>query len=361
MAGINWTELHESRRFTFFTVPLALMSLVYGLGVRLDRLISGMKKKRYLPGFVLSVGNLTTGGTGKTPAVRMLARWAMKQGYRPAIISRGYGGNYDSRIFVVSDGREIKAGPDRTGDEPYLLARVLKGVPVVVSRDRFSAGMEAYSRFRTNFFILDDGFQHVRLKRDMDIVLMDKASPFGNGHLLPWGPLREPVKNVKRAHAVIYTRSDNSRPKEMLNGALNSIEQFSGNHIPERLVLPFEQRESAPGDLKGRKITAFAGIAKPSSFRETLLKLGAEILSFRMFRDHHCFNLSEIEEIKREKERLGADYIITTEKDWVRLGAESADIPGLGYVTITFAVTSEPDSFFEMIKKRADKRLNSSI
>lgn len=357
MSKIDWSGLHDSNRFTIITPLLALMSFLYGMGVRLRLVTAKMKKMRLLPGFVISIGNLTTGGTGKTPAVKMLAEWALEEGHRVVILSRGYGGAYGTKIFIVSDGKSINAGPDKIGDEPYLLAQRLKGVPVIVSRDRYSAGLAANREFGSNFFILDDGFQYIRLKRDINIVLMDTTRPFGNNHLFPWGPLREPVGNIKRADAVVFTRSENKMIENTYNGLFDDIMQFRGDHIPEKLILPFESREALPDELRGRRITAFAGIARPRVFKNSLLKLGAEILSFRGFRDHHSFTGYEINELKEEKERLGAEYLITTEKDWVRIQRESADIAGLGYLTINFSITSEREAFFDMIKKAAEGRL----
>jgi tetraacyldisaccharide 4'-kinase len=360
LSKIDWSDLHETNGFTIITLPLAVMSFLYGIGVRLRHATAKMKKKRPLPGFVISVGNLTTGGTGKTPAVKMLAKWVLEEGFRVAILSRGYGGEYATKVFVVSDGKRIIAGPEKTGDEPYLLAHGLKEVPVIVSRNRYSAGLFAFREFGSNFFILDDGFQHIGLKRDMDIVLVDTASPFGNGHLLPWGPLREPIGHIKRADAIIFTRSENKTVENRNEGLFNGIVQFRGAHIPDKLILPFEHREAPPEELKGKRITAFAGIARPVAFKNTLSKLGAEMLSFKRFRDHHPYTGYEINELKEEKERLGADYLITTEKDWVRIQRESADIEGLGYLTINFAITSEQEAFFDMIKKGAEDRLRDS-
>ncbi len=357
LSRIDWSRLHESNKFHILTLPLALMSFLYGLGVRLKMITSGSQKK-ILPGFVVSIGNITAGGTGKTPAARMMAEWALKQGFKAAILSRGYGGNYGKEVFIVSDGEEVFAGPEKAGDEPYLLALGLKGVPVIVSRDRFSAGMTASRKLGADFFILDDGFQHTGLHRDMDIVLMDATSPFGNGHLLPWGPLREPVSNIKRADAIIFTRAEERNIKEMHKDLFNPVPRFGGDHIPEKFCLPFEQRDVHPLELKGKRIIAFAGIAKPRSFKETLLKLGAEILLFKTFRDHHSFTMNDIEQLKQEKERLKAEYLVTTEKDWVKIRGTGAVTCGFGYLTIQFAVTEGHKEFFDMIKKRAVNRFS---
>ena len=148
----------------------------------------------------------------------MLAKWALNEGYRVAILSRGYGGNYRERVLAVSDGEKANVGPIQSGDEPYLLARKLRGVPVIISKKRYMAGFFANKRFDTNFFILDDGFQHLALERDMNLLLIDASNPFGNGYLLPWGTLREPIAQLKRADAFIITRSSQKSQKDELSG-----------------------------------------------------------------------------------------------------------------------------------------------
>ena len=163
MTKIDWAKIHERRTFSLATPALALLSFLYGLGVRLRvKAYRGMKK-RSLPGFVVSIGNLTVGGTGKTPSVCMLAEWALGEGYRVAVLTRGYGGRYKTKVLEVSDGNDIKVGPAEGGDEPYLLAKKLHGVPVIISKKRYLSGLLAYKKFGTDFFILDDGFQHLAL------------------------------------------------------------------------------------------------------------------------------------------------------------------------------------------------------
>ena len=168
----------------------------------------GVLPSKTLPCRVVSIGNLISGGTGKTPMTILVARMIRDMGYRVVVLSRGYRGRMEKTGGVVSDGRTIFKGPDDAGDEPYLMARILTGIPVVVGQRRYEAGMMAVKRFKPDVIVLDDAFQHLRLKRDLNLVLLDSRSPFGNGHMLPRGLLREPLSALRRAHAVVYTRSE---------------------------------------------------------------------------------------------------------------------------------------------------------
>ena len=353
----DWSSIHERKGFSLMTPPLAIMAFLYGLGVRLRLASIKRRKKRDLPGFVVSIGNLTAGGTGKTPAAIMLAEWALKEGHRAAILSRGYRGSYREKVLVVSDaGGKISAGPDKTGDEPWLMARRLKGVPVIISRDRYLAGLTARERFGSDFFILDDGFQHIMLKRDLDLVLVDSISPFGNGHLLPLGPLREPVSQLKRADAVIFTRSGEISAVKETEEFIKGKPRFMGDHIPEKIVFPLNGNSYAPEFLEGKRVMAFAGIARPEAFKDTLKRLGADLAGFRVFRDHHFFGVHEIPDLKEEKERLGADLLITTEKDWIRLEGLGFEDAYLAYLTINFSLLSGEEDFFNLINERIKQR-----
>ncbi len=334
----------------------AFFSYIYGLGVRLRLIAYRRIKRKSLPGFVISVGNLTVGGTGKTPTSCMLAEWALGEGYRVAILSRGYGGKYRKKVLAVSDGEKITVGPTQSGDEPYLLARKLRGVPVVISKKRYLAGLFANKKFDTNFFILDDGFQHLALERDMDLVLIDASSPFGNGHLLPWGTLREPIAQLKRADAFIITRSGHESRENELLGLLTKRYPtkpiFRGDHIPERIVFPGQNRVYEPEFLSGKRVMAFAGIAQPEAFKETLIGLGTDLIFFKSFRDHHSFTDNEIQELVARKERMNVDYLLTTEKDWVRLEHLVPKNPDLAFLEIRVALIPQHDAFFSMIKDR---------
>jgi tetraacyldisaccharide 4'-kinase len=350
----DWSRIHQSKKLGFWSLPLAFFSIPYGLGSRFRKWSYdvGIFEKKSLPGLVISIGNLTVGGTGKTPAVAMLARWALGSGHRAAILSRGYGGKYSEKVLEVSDGNSIKAAPMDTGDEPYLLAKRLSGVPIIISKNRYHAGLFAHEKFGCNFFILDDGFQHMALKRDLDIVLIDAENPFGNGHLLPWGPLREPVSQLARADAFIITRvsQHGSGAMDFVMKKFSSIPIFYSDHRPSKIVFPHSNRAHNPEFINGKPVLAFAGIARPELFKDTLAGLGADVVYFRAFRDHYPFRPEDIQALIQIKKRVGAQYILTTEKDWVRISPLKMIFPEIAYLAIEFVVLPDQDGFFKIIK-----------
>ncbi len=358
----DWSELHRQESFGPWTLPMAFFSLLYGTGVRL-RLWSydqRLFRRRSLPGFVVSVGNITTGGTGKTPAVAMLANWARAEGHRVAVLSRGYGGRYRGQVMAVSDGHHIKANPKVAGDEAYLLAKRLLGIPVVVSKRRYLAALFAHEEFGANFFVLDDGFQHLEIRPDVNLALIDATNPFGNGRLLPWGPLREPVHQLARADAFILTRVSGHGAGEkalrLLQDAFPLVPVFFADHEPDKIVLPHSKETHMPGSLRGKRVSAFAGIARPEVFKLALLRLGAEVVYFKGFRDHHQFESDEIMSIIQSGEDLKSDYILTTEKDWVRLAGMALVCRKMGYLGVEFRLVSRQVDFFGMIRDGIERK-----
>lgn len=359
MTSLNWSDIHQRRTISPATLPLALLSYPYALGVRLRLAAYQIRKGRSLPGFVVSIGNLTTGGTGKTPAACMLAEWARDEGYRVAVLSRGYGGWYKGKVLEVSDGNHIKAGAFEAGDEPYLMAKTLQGIPVINSAKRYLAGLFAHKKFRTNFFILDDGFQHLALKRDLDLVLIDASNPFGNGYLLPRGPLREPVTQLKRADAFVITRSGpNGSVDEWIDDLKIRFPDkpvFKSDHLPEKITVPSSKSVHHVDLINGKAIMGFAGIARPDVFIKTLTELGAELVFFKAFRDHHPYKRREIQELMTEKRRLHADYLLTTEKDWVRMEGAVPPYADLAYLSIRLSLLDDRERFFSMVKEKAER------
>jgi tetraacyldisaccharide 4'-kinase len=351
----DWSQIHEAKGFNIYTFPLAFLSFLYGMGVMARNLALKNRGKR-LPGFVLSIGNITAGGTGKTPAVIMVAEWAMSSGYRVAVLSRGYGGKIKKGAQVVSDGKDILAGPEISGDEPWLIAGSLKGVPVVVSPSRYLAGMEAKRKFDTEFFILDDGFQHIRIGRDLDVVLADAKSPFGNMHMLPWGPLREPLSGLRRADIIVFTRSKGISHC-CNNPYIANKPVFAGNHLPDKIIYPSIGEKHDLSTVRGKSVMAFSGIARPESFRKGLEDLGVNILSFRAFGDHYPFTREELIKLDGERKAIKADMLITTEKDWARISNIVSDVKNISLLSIKFVIEPDGDSFFSIIKERAGKIL----
>ncbi|MBW2031522.1 MAG: tetraacyldisaccharide 4'-kinase [Deltaproteobacteria bacterium] len=354
---MDWSEIHYEKDPAWALRPLAFFSFLYGLGVRLRARACAGKARRSLPGFVVSIGNITAGGTGKTPAVMMLAKWAREEGYHVAILTRGYRGRHREKVLEVGEGAGRRITPALAGDEPFLLSRNLKGIPVMISRDRHRAGCLAHEKYRTNFYILDDGFQHTDLKRDVDLVLLDASNPFGNGRLLPLGPLREPRAHLVRADAFILTRCGTIGSRAVpgfLEREFPGKPVFRSDHVPEGVVFPVKGGVNGPESLRGKRVIAFAGIARPAYFRETLERLGAKILLFKAFRDHYPYRIEELKGFIDEKKRQKVDLIITTEKDWVRIDHLGIGETELAYLTVRFKLLEEKP-FFDMIRERMER------
>jgi tetraacyldisaccharide 4'-kinase len=317
---------------------LLFLSLLYRLAVRI-RLLAyrlGLIRKRRLPIPVISVGNITIGGTGKTPAVILIADFLRRRGKRPVILSRGYG-RQDAASVVVAEGPA--ADPDETGDEPALMAAHLQDVPVVVGKDRFSAGMHACELFRPGVAILDDGYQHIRLARDLNIALVDGADPFGSGRLFPAGILREPPGELRRADAVVITRSDRSPDLHRLRsqiGRCTAAPLFTARHEPAGLVdlATGEMRPAA--SLGGMPVFAFAGIARPERFFSQLTSLGAVLRGSAAYADHYHYRPEDLAALFRRRDENGAVLLVTTEKDGVKLRGMAA--AGLWALRIEMAV-----------------------
>lgn len=302
---------------------------------------------------VISVGNLTTGGTGKTPVVELIAKTVASRKKHVAILSRGYrskdrrsfwqrllgklpGAHPEQRVpRVVSDGRQVLLDSEVAGDEPYMLAKNLLptsdrcGVAVVVDKDRVFGGRYAQKHLNASILILDDGFQYLRLFPTMNILLVDSTSPFHNHEMLPCGLLREPIENMRRAKYIFLTKSDGRK-------SLNHLKKFFHRHHPtasliecnhepkhfEEVGNPYNQMQLE--GLRGRKIAAFSGIAVPESFLNYLRKYGGDIVYTRHFVDHHRYRKKEIEEIFEQARLHGAEMLVTTEKDAVRLPSDLA-------------------------------------
>ena len=305
---------------------------------------------------MISIGNLTVGGTGKTPAACMLAQWAREKGYRVAILSRGYRGSYKHKVLIVSDGDKLYAGAEEAGDEPVLLAKKLPRVPIIVSKRRYDGGLWAHHHYGIDFFILDDGFQHRALKRDLDLVLLDGERPLANGYLLPRGPLREPVSALNRAQALILTRcnevtlSSEEANKLVSNGLEKLV--FRSSHIPEEIVFPVHNKTYKPDFISSKRVIGFAGIGNSESFREVLIQLDAEIIDFKNFRDHHRYSQKEIDDLIKMNEENKGDFIVTTEKDWIRLENMKLNYSKLAYLSITFSILEKQEEFYKMIENK---------
>lgn len=287
-------------------------------------------KKLPLP--VVSVGNLTLGGTGKTPFVESLARLLSDEGYLTCILSRGYKGRRMEDPLLVSHYTRILHGASEAGDEPYLLARRLPGVPVVVGRDKHEAGLFALEHVSAHVFLLDDGFQSWGLHRDVDIVLLDATDPWGGRALLPKGRLREPLDGLARAHLIGITRAhlaDQSQLQKLRTELLEIVPHpqvfFTRTVLTGLRRLPRGKAELS--ELRGLKVAAFAGIGRPEQFFKDLEATGAVLALRREFPDHHAYAPSDLAELAEAALRAGASALVTTEKDAVRLPSLEPGMP----------------------------------
>ena len=301
--------------------PLYLLSLPYGGAVRARSLFYslGLLKTRTLPCPVISIGNITVGGTGKTPLVMALAKGLMERGISVAILSRGYKGKRISEP-VVSDGKTISLSPEESGDEPFLMAKTCQGIPVLVGKDRFTNGRIALQRFGVKGLLLDDGYQHLPLHRNINILLIDSHIGFGDHTLLPRGILREPLSHLCRADVFLLTKVENPQTVQPLEKKIHEIhpssQVFHSHYEPVSLVGPKDEEEKLDS-LKGRKIIALSGVANPVYFSSILRKCGAEIIKEVIFPDHHPYTPEDLSSIEEKSKR--ADCIVTTEKDMVKL------------------------------------------
>jgi tetraacyldisaccharide 4'-kinase len=314
--------------------PLFLLSLLYKIGVQL-RAFSYKKKliKSYrLPCIVISIGNLTAGGTGKTPMTIYLARLCQRLGYRSVIVCRGYKGQASEQGGIVSDGQTVRMSYADAGDEPLMIARLLRDIPVVIGRSRYKAGCLAISQFAPDVIILDDGFQHLSLMRDINIILLDYARPFGNAHLLPRGPLREPLQTLKRADTCILTRCDgkpsvnHDKVRQKINLLCGCQPLFKTIHspiirgiVPAGTTSPDRLVTNMKIETENIAVYAFCGLAHNADFRQTLKQLGFQTVGFSGFPDHYAYTDRDIDTIKTAVITCEAELIVTSDKDYTRL------------------------------------------
>ena len=336
--GVMQGACPERRRLATFLLGL---SKLYSVGMRLRRRMyqGPWGASRRLACRVVSVGNITLGGTGKTPMTLFVAQLIHEAGYRTAVVSRGYKGSAERRGGIVSDGRRLRMGPGQAGDEPFLMARQLlpSGVPVLVGRNRVRSGNRAIEQFQSEVIVLDDGFQHLRLERDLDLVLLDAANPFGNGHLLPRGTLREPVEALARADACLLTRCPPSAAAgEAVASWQSAIAAMAQRRV--RPVFPAVHRpfvaEHLPTGRRGASDAlqagidfrtpayAFSGIARNHDFRASLREMGFPLKGWTDFADHHAYSEEDLRSIAQRARRRGAQLLVTTEKDRVKIAPD---------------------------------------
>jgi tetraacyldisaccharide 4'-kinase len=329
-----------------------ILEMLYYLGMSTKRAYMLGHQKR-LPSKVISVGNLTTGGTGKTPCVIALAREAQSRGLKPIILTRGYKGTAKGPVFV-SRGEGPVLTVEEAGDEPFLMAAKLPVVPIVKGGDRYASGLYAMEHLApcgwdvpSTIFILDDGFQHWGLHRDKDILLIDSANPFGIGRLLPLGRLREPLDAMGRADCIVLTRvaadQDASDKAASLLTQLRTYNPGAPVFRAGQGQVSCRTADGGPlpeGWLKGKRVYAFCGLGNPDSFTNTLLSEGAIVSGMRGFRDHYAYAVADTAAVATAAKRVGAEWIVTTEKDIIKL--RGGDLSGqLVVVDAGFSTGSE--------------------
>jgi len=338
---------------------LLLLSWIGLIVVKLRRWLytKGILPGKKLPCKVISVGNIVVGGSGKTPAVIAIANMLKSNtGLSIGVLSRGYLSMIKGPA-VVSDGENILLEPLEAGDEPYLLAQNLCGIPVFIGKDRFRTGSMAFNKWKCQILILDDGFQYLKLSRDMDIITIDATRPFGYEHILPRGYLREPISNLKQAGAIILTRVDQCKNLEYLRARLSDLAPLvpilESIHKPLYLCTSDKRDNIGLGAINNKKILGVCGIANPDSFSKILQSLNPMELYVITFPDHHLYTPEDIEKIKEMAKASKADMIVTTEKDIPKL-IHISEYPVLFLKIALEFVDISAQELVEIILKKCD-------
>ena len=335
---------------------------MYGIGARTSLWLyqHHILNTKRLDCCVISIGNITVGGTGKTPTTQRVAQMIQRMGFRVVILNRGYRSHWDKPLGVVSDGRKIYMTAYEAGDEAYLMAKTMPGIPVVIGKSRYVTGSYAVEKLKADVILMDDGYQHWQLARDLDIVLVDTLNLFGNGCLLPRGILREPLGHLDRADMFLFTKCDQSSQLtrkslvenvrlfntrapivESIHHAMNFVEIADWYKGIQVNAIDLEQ-------LRGKKVMIFSAIGNPSSFEQNISGSGLQILEAVRYPDHHDYGMLEMQYIGERAEELRADAIITTGKDAVKIPTEfiyfNRNIP-LYVLNMDIKVTKGADVF----------------
>jgi tetraacyldisaccharide 4'-kinase len=312
---------------------------------------NGIIRSIRLPVKIISIGNITTGGTGKTPLVEFTAKYLNEMGKKVAILSRGYGGKNSSQ-----------ENNDNVNDECLTLRENLQDVPVLAGKDRVKNGERAIRDYAADCLILDDGFQHLKLKRDLDIVVIDSLNPFGGENLIPRGSLREPLKNLGRADLFIISHCNQSNERT-IKSIYTKLEHIKTDaHVCESIHKPVHIENITDGSilepewLKGKRIYGLSAIGSPESFAFTLEELEADLIKHRVFRDHHVYTKEEIGDVISEAKSLGSDAIVVTQKDIVKIRKMNIKDANILSLKIEIQITKG----IEFYEEAVDRVLNSS-
>ena len=340
------------------TIALAPLSLVYGAAVKIRAALyrKGVFKTQRVGVPVISVGNITTGGTGKTPLVEWIAGHLASRGRRVCVLTRGYRRANPSERVVVSDGQRIVAGAEQSGDEAMMLARSLLGkASVLCDADRVAGANWAIENLNPDVLLLDDGFQHVRIGRDLDIVAVDATNPWGPGRLLPAGILREPISSLNRADCIIVTRTDaiDANLEERISQATDAPIFGSTTIISRIMALHLPELKTDKETLRKQPISAFCGIGNPNAFFQQLRDEGFELRHTEAFRDHYKYSQPDIDRLSRAAADAGAQALITTPKDAVKLVSLRFSLPC--YVVEIEVQIHEADRFLALIDRAIEK------
>ncbi len=369
----------SARLFGLFLIPF---SYLFSLVVKFRLFLYAKRwifKDKPIDCFVLVVGNLTVGGTGKTPVVERFAKELIARGKKVAILSRGYKSKQDpvdkkwlsffeKKTFtppkVVSDGTQVLLNSESAGDEPYMLANNLPGVVVLTDKDRVKAGRYAIDKFNANALILDDGFQYLPIKGGMNLLLVDQTNPFGNRNLLPRGILREPVPHLSRASYVFLTKSEVEPGLELLQ----TIRKYNKNaeiircvHKPKYFKEVNGNRQEGLRFLYENYVGVFCGIASPRGFEEIITRMSGELRFRKRFLDHHRYQIEELNRLFQQAKNSGADIMVTTEKDAVRIPDNFEPLIPLFFVRMEIEIVEGFEDFEEAVAGICfDEKNNSS-
>lgn len=325
-------------------LPLTLCSFVYGTAMRIRAWLyrACLFGSFALPCRVISVGNITVGGTGKTPTVCLLARSLYARGFKIAVVTRGYRGTNIKTPLIVSDGMQVRASCAEAGDEAVMLAAQLTGIPVIACRDRVAAGKLACDMFGADTVLLDDGFQHLRLRRDLDIVLVNVLDPFGNGRLLPRGVLREPLAALERASIILLTKADATGGAVGLAARIQELNPAARLYSSSYHIAGFCNFQSGHTveavELSGKNVGALCSIGDPASFISMLSRAGMQVSDPLVYPDHHAYVSDDYTALRDVAARVYA--VVTTEKDIAKLDAGMLQIDNLIIMEIEQVIES---------------------
>lgn len=320
---LQYIEQHEGRVWLKVAAsPLLVLSWIYGLGVNLRWALQEFGTRATVACPVISVGNITVGGTGKTPAVAWIAEFLIRNRIKTAIVSHGYGGGEGRSFVLLKDQEPSEEVAALAGDEAVLLSHLLPGVPVASGRKKRTVLLRTWRKLRPQVIIIDDGFQSISIRKDLDIVAVDATNPWGNGHLLPRGRLREKKESLSRADVVVLTRCNQCGDVSALLteiGTLTNAPVVKADHVIARVRRLDTRAQVESRTLNGASVHAFSAIANPASFERTLRDAGASLAGVTRFPDHHFFSPEDLAEVENEAVFTRVKFLVTTEKDAVRL------------------------------------------